>query len=260
MAKPTNEWARFSKATPEVRQRLVALSTGEVASGKTSFWLGAPGPIVIQTLDQGLEGVVEPFTADKDIYVATYDLGQEVGGEYTHELAVLARDKYIEDFEHAIRHARTIIWDRESDMWPMFSYAEHGSPDAFGAATGKDWDKLKGGIRRLIAMAKASDVNFGIIEGMKNEWTSRINPKTGNKISSPSGNRIPSGMDDIDALVHITLHHRRETVNKASTFYIDVGKSRGPGGREVQDQTFSNLSFSELAQLIFPQSDESDWT
>lgn len=248
-------FARYTKADTTLKQRIIAASYGEVGTGKTSFWLGAPGPIVVQTLDQGLEGVVEPFTSTKDIYVAHYDLGQTVGSEFTHALAVEARDKFVEDFEHAIGVARTIIWDRETDMWNLFFYAEFGTDDAFAAAPPKDWDRLKGKIRRLIAMAKASDVNFGIIQGMKNEWVQKVNPKSGARAATQSGNRIRSGMDDIDALVHINLEHIRQ----GGTFGLNVGKSRGPGSRDVQDQSFQNLSFVDFAQLVFPESSSEDW-
>jgi hypothetical protein len=241
-------FARYQKANDTTKQRIVAASFGEVGTGKTSFWLGAPGPIVVQTLDQGLEGVVEPFTKEKDIYVANYDLGIEPGEGFTHELAVEARDKFIADFEHALTVARTIIWDRESDMFNLFSYAESGTEDKYGALIPKDWDKLKGGIRRLIAMAKATDVNFGVIQGMRDEWAKGKMGKT--------GNRIRNGMDDIDALMHINIEHRREN----GQFEITVGKSRGPGGRDIQDQVFPALSFAEFSMLVFPDSQESDWS
>jgi len=247
MPKTVNEFARYMRADATYKHRLIAASYGEVGTGKTSFWLGAPGPIVVQTLDQGLEGVVERFTAEKEIYIAAYDVGQQVGGEYTPELASAARDKFVEDFEHALGIARTIIWDRESDMFSLFAYAEFGSPDKYGVATPKDWDKLKGGIRRLIALAKTSDVNFGIIQGMRDEWAKGKMGKT--------GNRIRNGMDDIDALVHINIEHTRDN----GVFGINVGKSRGPGSMDIQDKSFQGVSFVDFAQLVFPDSDESDW-
>jgi hypothetical protein len=247
---------RYIRASTAAKQRIIAASFGEVGTGKTTFWLGAPGPIVVQTLDHGLEGVVEKFAADKEIYVAEYDLGQEVGSEFTHEVAVAARDKFVADFEYALGYARTIIWDRESDMFPLFSYAEFGTPDAFGAASGKDWDKMKGGIRRMIAMAKSSDINFGIIQGMKNEWVSKVNPRTGNKTAAPSGARMRAGMDDIDALVHINIEH----VRADGQFSLKVGKARGPGGSDVQDKELPDVDFKTFAQLVFPDSDESDWS
>lgn len=255
MAKPVNEFSRYTKAEESYRQRIIGASYGEAGTGKTSFWLGAPGPIVVQTLDQGLEGVVEPYAKTKDIYVASYNQGYAPGEDFTHAFAVEARDKFVEDFEHALGVARTIIWDRESDVFPLFFFAEFGTDDAFAAAPPKDWDRLKGKIRRLIAMAKASNVNFGIIQGMKNEWVSGVSPKTGKKSSSQSGNRIRSGMDDIDALVHINIEHTR----RVGAFEINVGKSRGPGSRDVQDQTFANVSFVDFACMVFPDSEISDW-
>jgi len=247
MPKVANEFSRYTKATQEYKHRIIAASYGGVGTGKTSFWLGAPAPIVVQTLDQGLEGVVEQYAADKDIYVATYDLGQEVGGEFTHELAMAARNKFVQDFEHAIQHARTVVWDRETDMFSLFSYAEFGSPDKYNVATPKDWDKLKGAIRRLIAMAKASDCNFGLIQGMKDEWAKGKMGKTGEKIRD--------GMNDIEALVHINIEHSRQH----GEFSIAVGKSRGPGSRDVQDQTFQGISFVDFAMLVYPDSSEEDW-
>lgn len=255
MAKANPAFQRFTRADGTARQRIVAASYGEVGTGKTSFWLGAPGPIVVQTLDQGLEGVVERFSTDKEIYVADYDLGQTVGSEYTHALAVQAREKFIEDFEHAIGVARTIIWDRESDVFPLFFFSEFGTDDAFAAAPPKDWDKLKGKIRRLIAMAKASDINFGVIQGMKNEWVQKVNPKSGAKAAAQSGNRIRAGMDDIEALVHINLEHIRSN----GQFSVRVGKARGPGGQDIQDQTLDDVDFKTFAQLVFPDSESSDW-
>jgi hypothetical protein len=255
-AKVSNTFARYIKADSAYRQRIIAASQGEVGTGKTSFWLGAPGPIVILTLDQGLEGVVEQHASTgKEIYIADYDLGQTVGDEFTHAKAVEARDKFVEDFEHAIGHARTIVVDRETDMWNLFFFAEFGTDDAFAAAPPKDWDRLKGKIRRLISMAKASDVNLGLIRGMKNEWVQKVNPKSGAKAAAQSGNRVPAGMEEIDALVHITLEH----THKGQEFGLHVGKSRGPGGHEIQDQDFTNLTFKEFAMLVFPDSNESDW-
>ena len=248
-------FARFDRATTDLKPRIIANSVGEVGSGKTSFWLGAPGPIVIQTLDLGLEGVVETYAADKEIYIATYDIGQTIGESFTHALAVVARDKFIADFEAAVLSARTIVWDRETDVFSLFQFAEFGTDDAYGAAPPKDWDKLKGKIRRMIAMAKASDVNFGLIQGLRNEWIPQVNKKTGKTAAGQSGKRIPAGMDDIDALVHTNLMHARD----GKEFSITVGKSRGPGGYDIQDETFTGLSFAELAQLIYPDTTEEDW-
>jgi hypothetical protein len=250
-----DKFARFTKADATLKNRIIANSVGEVGTGKTHFWLTAPGPIVVQTMDLGLEGVVEPFTAKKDIYVADYDIGQTIGDSFTHAKAVEARDKFIADFEDAIQKARTIIWDRETDVFRLFQFAEFGTDDAYGAAPPKDWDKLKDTLRRMIAMAKASDVNFGLIQGMRNEWGQKVNKKSGVSQPTQTGKRIPAGMEDVDALVHINLFHAR--VGK--DFMVSVGKSRGPGAGDVQGETFAGIDFPTLAMMVFPDSSEDDW-
>lgn len=268
MAKPApiTRFSRFEKATDDVRQRIIANSAGEPGTGKTSWWLGAPPPIVVLTMDQGLEGVIEPFARDKEIYVASYNLGltpKEEGDDSPTELdqdvAVEMRNKYILDFEDAIRQgAKTIIQDRETDFWYMCSYAEFGDPKT---GNPKDWDALKNVQRRLIAMAKAADINLGIIQGMKNEWVSQVNKKTGTKGITQSGLRIPAGHDDVDSLMHINIMHTRiDTPDEQPTFGLTIGKARGPGSGNVQGQTITpSVTWVEFAQLVFPESTEEDW-
>jgi hypothetical protein len=247
----------------------VARLVGEIGTGKTDFALGAPGPIVVHTIDQGLEGVVEEYAGDKEIYVKSYDLGVETGAEVTHEASVIVRDNFIANFEADIveKVAKTLIIDRESDLWSLHVFAETGTDDRFGAAPAKDWPKIKAKIRRLFAMAKASNVNLLVIQGLKNEWSKVVNPKTGNMTSTPNGNRIPDGMDEVGSDMHIDLSFTREDFdNEASKFWMRAGKSRGPGNRMVQGQTFeivkdgpAKFSFAEFAQLVFPNTTEADW-
>lgn len=268
--KKTGLAGRYTRATAEPTPRVIARLVGEIGSGKTDFALGAPGPIVVHTFDQGLEGVVEEHVAaGKEIYVKSYDLGVEVGAEVTHEASVAVRDDFIANFERDIveRVAKTLIIDRESDLWSLHVFAETGTDDRFGAAPAKDWPKIKAKLRRLFAMAKASNINLLVIQGLKNEWSRVMNPKTGNMTSTPNGNRIPDGMDEVGADMHIDLNFTREDVeNEASKFWLRVGKSRGPGNRSVQGQTFElvkdgplKFGFAEFSQLVFPNTSETDW-
>ncbi len=274
---PVSTFAGYERATAKFTPRIIACIQGEVGSGKTDFALGAPGPIVVHTFDQGTEGVVEEHVAGgKEIYLAKYDLGVAVGEEVTHEAVVLLRDQFIANFEadilRAQQHAlRTIIIDRENDLWSHHTYAETGTDDKFAAAPAKDWPKIKSKMRRLTAMAKATGVNLIYIQGMRNEWGKVVNPKTGNSTSIPTGKRIPDGMEEITADVHIVADLRRvDQPDGPSKFYLHVGKSRGPGSRLVQGQTFEIVKpddpeerpvfgFPEFCQLVFPQTDSSTW-
>lgn len=248
---------RFPKASSSVKNRIIAASMGEPGSGKTTFWLGAPGPIFIQSFDKGLEGVVEEFTKVKDVRVKEYNWSPAPGAELAQpeleqQAAIDLRDEFTDDFEYAIQHFRTVVWDTETAVWSLFKYAEFGV-----AEKGKpqDWDSLKNRCRRLINMPKALDINFGLIQSMRNEWTPSVNKRTGAQGITQSGERIRAGMDDVEALVHINIHHVREN----GQFLMHVGKARGPNSRDVQDQTFTNITFADLGQLSFPESVASDW-
>ena len=253
MAKTSNEFARYQKADAPVKQRIIGLSLGEVGSRKTSFWLEAPAPIVVFSFDRGLEGVVERYQHDKSIYVAEYDWSPNPDEEtLTQEQAIELREKFTADFEHAIQVARTVIIDKETDLWELFRYAEFGAPND----APRNYPALNQRYRRLINMPKSLDINFGLIEGMKDEWVSKVNKKTGATGAASSGNRIRAGFGELDGLVHMVMTHSGVS---PKTWQIAVGKMRGPGAPELAGETIPSLSFSEFGQLAFPESSVTDW-
>jgi hypothetical protein len=252
MSKLSDFTRYYTRADQPAKLRIIAGSCGEVGTGKTSFWLGAPGPIIVLSFDRGLEGVIEGFQDTKEIYVKEFSWVTAPGAEPDQSAAVDLRDEFTEVFEHAVTHARTVVLDKETDMWGVFKYAEFGAPEK---GRPDDWDMLKNRVRRLMNMPKSLDINFGVIQGMKNEWISEVNPKTGKKGITQSGRRLPSGMDDIEAIMHINIEH----LLVDGEFQMRVGKARGPGGRDIQNQTIPAVTFGEFAQLVFPESEESDW-
>lgn len=250
-----NPYSRYQKASSKFKHRLLGRSAGEVGTGKTSFWLSGPAPIVIMSFDRGLEGVVEPFVAaGKEIYVAEYDWSPSPDEDFQAQ-AIELRDRYKEDFVNAINNARTVILDKETDLWELYRYAEFGQPNT---SQQRDYAPLNQRYRQLINMTKSLDVNFGVIQGMKDEWGvyTKANGKEGN---GPTGNRIPKGFDEMDGLVHLQLMHVRE----GNQISIEVGKVRGPGSRDIQGSTFtamdSTTAFQEFAMAVFPDSEPEEW-
>ena len=256
--------ARYSRVgSDSLKQRIVAASVGEAGALKTSFWLSAPGPILVQSTDQGLEGVIDvpvdedvyghscPFNEAKDIYVEEYDPNTT---DREQEEAEEIRGKFEEDFEYAITHGvRTIVWDKESQVYDIFKYAEFGAP----SDAPSNYYPLFQRYRKLIAMAKASDVNFGIIQGMKTPWVPKVNKNSGKTGAQAAvGTRVPRGMPEIEELVHINLHH---FVGEGGEFQMAIGKSRGPGGQNIQNTTIPYMAFKDFAQLVFPGTKEGDW-
>lgn len=242
----------FERSSGLCRNRIIARSEGEVGSGKTHFWLTAPGPIVVQSLDQGLEGVALGEYDKKDIYPIEYDWSPTEDLEQ--DAAIEIRDQFIKDFEYACKHARTVLWDKEGQVWEMFRYAEFGAPND----APRNYPKLNQRYMKHVNFPKSLDINFGLIQGMKDEWkTIRTKKASGESVEkgAATGNRIPAGFGDLGGLVHINLYHRRED----GKFYIRVGKARGPGAHDIQDQEFANITFAELGVLAFPDTSEEDW-
>lgn len=245
----SNPFARYTRADQPCKPRIIAGSFGEAGSGKTHFWMGAPAPIVVHSFDKGLEGVVEKFQDEKEIYFVSHDWSPT--DEISQDEAKEIRDKFIEDYKHSLTVARTVVIDRETDMWEVYRYAEFGSPND----SPKDYDALNKRYRWLVNAAKATDVNLGMLQGMKDIWSSKMNPNTGKVGLGGRTHRERAGMRELESLVHVNIEHAREE----GQFLIRVGKSRGPGSNVVQDETFSNLTFAEFGQMLFPDSSENDW-
>lgn len=253
---PKNEFARYEKATGEARQRLIWRGFGEPGSRKTSFGLEAPGPIVVFSFDKGLEGVIERYQNDKDIYVKEYDWSPTE--DLDQENAIALRDEFIGDFEHAIQHARTVLIDKETDLWELFRYAEFGAPND----APRNYPQLNQRYRKYMNMPKATDINFGVIQGMKDEWKTVTKRDGSGEKGANTGRRIPQGFGELEGLVHLNLYHKGQSTR---SWAIEVGKARGPGALDVcekrfgPEEGFENLTFTEFAMLVFPGTDEGDW-
>lgn len=259
MAKTVDPLARFTKAKAAdyLKHRLFGVSYGEPGSRKTSFWLEAPGPIVIFSMDRGLEGVVNRILADdpsKDIRVQEYDW-TPTKDEDLQQQACDIRDAFAEEYEVACNHARTVVLDKEGDLWGLYRYAEFG-PEANDAP--RNYPALNQRYRKLISMAKSSNANFGFVDGMRDQW-GEITKKSGAKGAASTGVRIRSGFGELIGEAHLELHH---TGLSPKDWAISVGKSRGPGGADIAGQTFAHSevgTFQELAALVFPESSPEDW-
>lgn len=253
----TDPWASFERAELKTVPRLIWMASGEAGTGKTRFGLTAPAPVLVQSLDKGLEWAVKPILQDmpdKEIYFREYDWDTEAE-DFSQDYAIEVRDRIIADFMHGLNHARTIVWDKETDIREVFQYAEFGSPIEGNI---KDYGKLNQRYFNLINKAKSvPGVNFGLIQAMKDEWIvsdAGVDNRTGKKKKafSKSGRRIRAGFDRLDELVFAELHFEREK----GEFFITVGKF--PNG-DYSDQQVPACTFAQLGTLCDPATSESDW-
>lgn len=247
---------RAHLARDEAKPRIIGASYGEIGTLKTSLWAGAPGPILFQSTDNGTEGVIEPFQKQKEIYVINYETSTDT---QTQESAQEIVNKFITDYEYFVNNGiRTVVWDKEDQVYAIFKFAELGAP----TDAPNNYYPLFQRFQRLMNLAKSSSVNFGLIQGMKTPWVPKVNTGTGARgaTADTTGRRVRRGNPEVPEQVHINIEHVLKTNDEGKPeFWLNIGKSRGPGGRDIQNRSFQFMEFSMLAQLMFPDTEEEDW-
>lgn len=254
--KPAFDFSRYMKAEDVCKPRIVWAGYGASGSGKNHFAFTAPGPIVILSFDNNIKGVVEKFQDTKDIYVKKYKWLTSNKSDQSEAQDI--RDAYEEDFLAAVALVKdkgTLVVDRESDTWELYRYAEFGAPNAGSI---NNYPALHAKIRKLLNVVKETDINCGFLQGLQNNWSStgKVNQNTGKKAMERNGMKR-WGWEELDSQVHVDMEH---TFNEdAQTWDIYVRKARGIGSEFVQGQTFSNMDFPTMGQLLFPESEDRDW-
>jgi hypothetical protein len=249
---PDTSWGDFKTVNDSVPYRLIWRSYGPEKTGKNHFGLTGPGPIAIQSFDIGLEGVVEKFKVKgKDIRRTSYEFDKN---DCSQDAAIDIRDRFIADFEIALTKARTIQWDTETELWEVFRFAEFGvMSDA-----PKNYVALNAKYRDLIQQAYAANVNLQLIQKVKEKWGTiqKVN-REGRLVDSPypTGEMEPTGFKEAGYIVQANIRH---SWDKEQGFGIHVLNCRQNMG--IAGESYYNITLPELGQLVFDDSDESDWS
>jgi hypothetical protein len=238
-AEPTTD--NFKDISPEIPRRLLWVSSGKEKCGKNHFGLTAPGPIYGQYFDPGgLEGVAEKFLdaplGPKEIKACYYKFNKRTDEQSE---AKDVKAQFIADYYRALKHARTIQWD-ETEFYEVCRFAEWGRE----SARGREYGPLNGELRGLIMDAYDAGVNLQLIQKVKEEW----------KDESPTGVMIPSGFRQAPNIVQVNLRHEWSIEDGFTTTILNCRQNM-----QIAGETVPNLTFAELGQMVFPDTDESDW-
>lgn len=243
MAKTTTS-NRFKEVDPEMLRRLIWRSWGLDKTGKNHFGFTGPGPIYGLYFDPGgIEGVAQKFVKGevegqpaKEIRAIQYRFNKKKDDQ---EYAITLRDKFEDDYAFALTKARTIQWD-ESEIWEMYRFAEFGGE----SDVPREYGPLNGRYRGLLQDAYDAGVNLQLIQKVKDEW----------KNNKPTGNMAPIGFKQANYIVQISLEH---SWDKDRGFVIKVVNCRQ--NTAIWGEEFENLTFAELGQLVFPDSESEEW-
>ena len=196
--------------------------------------------------------------ADKDIRIGRYGFNHLRKVE---DRSVVRREakkiweKFTDDYEEAIKHVRTVLWDREDLAWELLRFASFGGEKNEGSKTGAlDYGDLNAEYVSLIQSARDANVNLGLLQGLTEKWVAKFDPQSGKMRNYNTGDPVPDGFKKVADHVDITLNHRWD--EKTKEYVVKIGKF--PNKAE-KDKEIANLSFGEMAINAFPDSDVNCW-
>jgi len=235
-------------------------SQGFGGSGKSHFLLTAPEPIWIALFDtKGIQPLLKKDEfKKKDIRWREYSFNPgKLAPEDRPQAAKDNLAQFIDDYQTALKHARTIGFDKEDKVYQVLRYAR------LEKATGKpaSYGELNLEYQSWFADAAEAGVNLGAIRGMKEDWGQ-------NEKGSPVGLGTFSarGQLEVNEIVQVVLHHSWDDDTRA--FKVRIGgqpgddpKCRVGPATELIGTEYDNLDFETLAMMLYPETadDMSVW-
>ena len=232
----------FSPANVATKRRLIMSLDALEGAGKTRFALTAPGPLAFINLDEGLEGVIEPFQTQKQIYLCQIKLEFEGNKDQIVKAAEQELIKFEKAYQAALKQARTLVIDTGTELWELMRLAAFGK---LAQVMPHQYAEVNQQMTRLLKLAYDKDCNLLITHRLKPEW---VNDKR-------TGQYEFSGFKDIPFLVQ--AHARLWT--DADGYHMKIGKCRQNASTVGLELTNQMIDFATLALFIFPDSSPEDW-
>lgn len=250
----------FSLNKNKVRPRLVASVAGLDKCGKTHLALSSPGPIAYANFDTGLEGVLEKFQrTGKVVYSNDYRVKVPAGASTTQtaEIANKVWEGLKEDVRAAIKSPliRTIVGDTESEMWELCRLARFGKltqvmPHHYGPVNTE--------YRNFWNEIYDSDKNLILLGRMKDEWENTV--VNGKEVGKKTGRLERIGFKEIQYMVQLNAIAKYDpTAPAGDRFSLEITNCRQNSDLAGMVLPQSLISFTQLAQLVYPDSTDADW-
>lgn len=254
-----SEWSKFEILTPTDPSSLIWASRGGDGSGKSFFGCTAPGPLWVAGFDpHGMQRVDKSIRSQREIRIGRYGfnhLKHEEDRKKVRDAATKIWESFVDDYHEALKHVRTVLWDREDLAWELRQYAAFGGQKNEGSKTGAlDYGDLNAEYVALIQDAKDANVNLGLLQGLKDKWVAKYDPSSGKMKNYNTGELVPDGFKKIADHVDVTLDHHWDT--KAKEYVTTLRKF--PIKAE-KDKEYPNLDFFLMASLAFPEADSALW-
>lgn len=243
----------FAEPTLQTRFCLNVCSSGLEKRGKTYWAFTAPEPIVALSTDTGTEEIAEGFRkAGKKVALTRVRVPREAESIGAKEKEWATAVKVIAAVIKS-PHIRTFIVDTGTEFWELLRLARFGKlaqvqPYHYGPVNAEMRDIVK-------ELCELRNLNTVWVHKHKKEYGPN---KKGD--DAWTGRYERGGFGDMAFLCGTVLEHRRVTEDNVTKFSTIVQDSRYQAETLIGVELEGEMNnFATMAQLSFPDSNESDW-
>jgi hypothetical protein len=249
----------FSRVNRKIAYRLIMATDGPEKSGKTNFAMTMPDPVAIIDTDLGLEGVVDKFQADKELYAISTEVSLQELKELKPEVAAAEAQKVwsrvMKGYLGVLGTARSIVVDNATELWEILRMARFGKLDHVKP---HHYAPVNAEYRDFIRLAyDQTTTSLNLIHKIKDEYAN----------DNRTGNKIRAGFSDTGFLVQVNCSCWRAISPKGQPaipfpdfFHMTVNDCRQNMEIAGMDLSGSDVNFPTLAVQVFPDTKERDWT
>ena len=238
-----------------IKPRLIACQMGETKTSKTLFGLTGPGDISVIDVDDGIHRPWTEFRKrypKKKVNVVRYRQGYmqaryHNGSEQaTMKIASDLLDRMHIHYHKALQVSRTVIVDGFYEVYELARLAEFGKTEQ---VKGIFYGPVNREMKWWMDMARDSDANVLFTHALRDEY---------GKDGKQTGGRKIEGWEKIYGQSDIILRHYLAPGQPIPDRYCLRVEHSGVNP-QYDGETFSNIDLPTLGQMIFPNSQCSNW-
>lgn len=244
----------FTRAKKGMRRRLIISTEAREKKGKTHFGLTMPEPIAVFDMDRGLEGVIDKFATDKEVYVVDYrGLPAKNKDQWEMRWEKFKKD-YLTALEAPLSKCRSILIDTGTELW---EYARLAMLGKLTQVMPVKYTEVNGEFRRIVDWALDHDKNLIVTHKMKKEYTRKGDDDKGYW----TGKYERAGFSEIEYLAQVVLRHGRvwDRDEGPGEFFVDVLECRQNPDIVGERYAGEMCTFPMLAAMVFPDTNLEDW-
>lgn len=241
----------FAKVTSgTVKRRMIVSLCGEEKTGKNHCAFTFPGPLYVHSFDIGIEGVVEKFVKDKDIYVADYELDidiDDMSAQQVSDAADVVWKQFMTNYRDGLASCGngTTVIDTDTEVWELLRLARFGKlsqvmPHMYGPVNAE--------FRDVVREAFNHNGSAVLLGKRVDEWENYTG-SDGKEKGRKTGNKVRKGFTDLPFLVQINAQTQRtDMVGGGSEFKVLIEDCRfNPGANGL----LVDNDYDLIAQLVF---------